>query len=245
MPREKYSNNTLLKPNIIGGSIRTLRKERNMTQAELAKAIQLMLDSPEELSNLSISAYENGVRIPPLTTMIAISQILGSTLDYMCGLKTKISESVARTENGEESPFYDAQIEISGSELKKFDRQAVYAMFTRSDIESRWCILDYEGQRLLCAEAELPLDSSVRLFRVKPVGDEKVTSYNYVPLTAPQVMEYEILWVESIASDAVVRGRYTGYYRHNENRTGLINVDNGLFLEYKGVGVYYMAFYCS
>lgn len=60
--------------NIIGPKVRQLRKENNLSQAALAKKLQL---DGYEFSSLTILRIENGSRFVPDYEVRAISKVLG------------------------------------------------------------------------------------------------------------------------------------------------------------------------
>lgn len=59
--------------------LRELRTEKNIGQVELAKQINV--------SKGIISLWENGLREPTLSNLIALAQFFDVTLDYLAGLK--------------------------------------------------------------------------------------------------------------------------------------------------------------
>lgn len=59
----------------IGDNIRTARKEKRMTQRQLAEAT--------DVSQTQLSDYENGKKIPGLHTLAKISQSLGKAIDEL------------------------------------------------------------------------------------------------------------------------------------------------------------------
>ena len=63
---------------MLGDILRELRKDRGMTQAELAEKLSL--------SPLTISAYECGRSSPDDEIKIKIAQIFNVSLDYLLGL---------------------------------------------------------------------------------------------------------------------------------------------------------------
>ena len=63
---------------MFGDILRELRKDFNMTQAELAEMLSL--------SPLTISAYECGRSVPDDATKVRIAKIFNVSLDYLLGL---------------------------------------------------------------------------------------------------------------------------------------------------------------
>lgn len=59
--------------------MRELRQERGMGQVELARKINV--------SKGIISLWENGLRDPTLTNLIALAQVFGVSLDFLAGLQ--------------------------------------------------------------------------------------------------------------------------------------------------------------
>ncbi|MBC1358309.1 helix-turn-helix domain-containing protein [Listeria booriae] len=63
--------------NVIGERIKKLRKDKKLTQTELAKKINL--------THVSISGYERGTRLPDTETLGKLSDVLETTTDYLLG----------------------------------------------------------------------------------------------------------------------------------------------------------------
>ena len=62
-----------------GKILRTLRRKEDMTQAELARKL--------DVTKSVISAYENGLRLPSYDVLIHISKIFHVSTDYLLGLE--------------------------------------------------------------------------------------------------------------------------------------------------------------
>ena len=62
-----------------GKILRTLRRKEDMTQAELARKL--------DVTKSVISAYENGLRLPSYDLLIHISKIFHMSTDYLLGLE--------------------------------------------------------------------------------------------------------------------------------------------------------------
>ena len=64
-----------------GNTLKQLRLQNNMTQAQLAQKLNL--------TKSVISAYETGIRMPSYETLISISKIFKVTTDYLLGIEYK------------------------------------------------------------------------------------------------------------------------------------------------------------
>lgn len=65
---------------LLGGKLRDLRNERNLSQAQLAKRIGV--------TSSTVALYETGDRLPSLPRLIALSKSLGVTTDYLLGVSS-------------------------------------------------------------------------------------------------------------------------------------------------------------
>ena len=63
----------------IGQNIKELRKEKNLSQTELAKLLYTSQDT--------ISLWERGKSLPDIMAIIRMTQIFGVTSDYILGLE--------------------------------------------------------------------------------------------------------------------------------------------------------------
>lgn len=71
--------------NTIGSRITNLRTRKGMTQKKLAKFANI--------TEASLSRYENGLREPKISTLIKLSNVLECTVDYLVG-KTDIDNGI-------------------------------------------------------------------------------------------------------------------------------------------------------
>ena len=72
--------------NIIGNTVRNLRKERKLTQKELAEKLQL---EGYDFSDLTVLRIEQGNRFVPDYEIVALSDFFGITTDELLGRKNK------------------------------------------------------------------------------------------------------------------------------------------------------------
>lgn len=76
-----------------GEKLREVRKERGLTQEELANQVSEKFGYPCYRSN--ITKWENGTHTPGVSTISNLAEVLGVTVDYMIGTEANESESLA------------------------------------------------------------------------------------------------------------------------------------------------------
>ena len=95
--------------NLLGQRLKTLRKEKKLTQSELGKLINV--------TKVSICCYEKGIRLPSLETLIDLSEIFKVSIDYLLG-----SDYYLVAENDSSYDICIAKEEILFiKELRKYD----------------------------------------------------------------------------------------------------------------------------
>jgi putative transcriptional regulator len=72
---------------MLGDRIKEIRDAHGLTQEDLATAIGV--------SRTTITKYERNERVPDLITLTKITEILGISLDYVCGRKPSVKEKAA------------------------------------------------------------------------------------------------------------------------------------------------------
>lgn len=82
----------------VGKQIRDCRRQRHMTQEELADHLHI--------SHQMVSRWENGLALPDIETLLALSRIFGESLDFFCGKEMRQQECLLQTVR-EEAPFED------------------------------------------------------------------------------------------------------------------------------------------
>lgn len=80
----------------LGVRIKFLRERSNLTQLELAKFLNV--------SNSTLSQYENGQRVPSDEIKIKIAEFFNVTIDYLLGQESKKNKG-----SSEEPPLSEAQ----------------------------------------------------------------------------------------------------------------------------------------
>lgn len=236
-----YSSTKLREINIIGNRICELRTKEGWSQAEFCDKLRDVMDSTESLRPVSISAYEQGRRVPPIQTLIGIAKLFHVSLDYITGVKDEV-EIEMDDHNSTQDVFHKSGQVMRPQEYAKFDGTPVFVQFEDGEAEARWGIMDYRHNRVVFNDSACTITPRIKILKYKPIYTTTLTSRKIVPLNMGGVMRCPNVWVESFSSDKTTIGKYTGYYKHNEDRTCLINITNGLTLPYTGLGISYNAF---
>lgn len=84
---------------LFGKRIKSLRKEKGLTQEELGKIINV--------TKVSICCYERESRVPTLETLIALAEVFGVDVDYLLG-----NDVYAVAEDSDKYGTYVAKEEI-------------------------------------------------------------------------------------------------------------------------------------
>ena len=95
--------------NQLGERLKTLRKEKGMTQTELGSMINV--------TKVSICCYEKGIRFPSLDTLIDLSEVFKVSIDYLLG-----KDYFVVADNDEKYNVRLSKEEVSDiKELRKYD----------------------------------------------------------------------------------------------------------------------------
>lgn len=84
-----------MRGNYDGERIRKVRKAHNLTQEQLAKALNV--------SKSSIANYENGKTVPSMSTLIKLATIFNATMDELMGLEQPEEVVINISANGIQS----------------------------------------------------------------------------------------------------------------------------------------------
>ena len=84
---------------MVADRIKQLRTSNNMTQADLAKKLNI--------TRSSVNAWEMGISIPSTTYIVELSQLFKVSTDYLLGLSNNITLDVSMLNNREVQMLYE------------------------------------------------------------------------------------------------------------------------------------------
>lgn len=113
-------------------ALRKLRKERNVTQKQLARALGV--------SESTISLYESGKHEPDHATLIKIADYFNVSIDYLLGRTSNPSFYVHKgisVGDGREAIMYSTQKDLSPEQREQAERDLQYALKSGPTINLR------------------------------------------------------------------------------------------------------------
>lgn len=84
---------------MIADTIKLLRNAKNMTQADLAKKLNI--------TRSSVNAWEMGISVPSTTYIVELAQLFHVSTDYLLGLKQNSSIDISGLDDTEIRIIYE------------------------------------------------------------------------------------------------------------------------------------------
>ena len=98
---------------MIGKIIKRLRKEKDMTQADLAKAVGV--------TTSSIGMYETGVRNPSYDVVVKLANYFNVTTDYLLGNNEQELSDLEEEDTSELKILFDKIRDLSEDDKKRIN----------------------------------------------------------------------------------------------------------------------------
>lgn len=235
-----------MNPTVFGQRLAKLRVDRNLTQQDVAEEMATFINNGKTISPLTISSYESGRKIPPLSNLIFYATYFGTSVDYLLGLvegQKEIIEQFPMTQREIGNPLMEPDMQIRPQDWKKYQNLPVYVVFSNHQKQDGWGMLDYNMKRIVFTDAICPLSTELKLFRQQPIESQYASGSMKHPLNYAELQNTTTsVWIEMLTPDNFVKGRYNGWYKHNEDRTLLINEANNLMLKSEGCGIAFNAY---
>ena len=222
-----------------------LRKDNNLLQSDLARMISELSHRKEGISVPAISSWETGRRTPSLEMINILSSIYQVTPEYIQCL-TDDPQGTAYLSKDEAEQILENQhkVEVDLRDIDMFDGKPVFIIFENLVHEDQWAIVNSKIKSFICKNGIIKYSEPTvkKVFINEPFYTVLASNENKTPMSMSTLLNSKgPIWIEVTTSDTYIQGQYNGWYRHNENRTCLIN-KLGLTLPYEGLSVSYNAF---
>ena len=223
--------------------IASLRTANEMTQLDLAILLSELTKRNKPLTIATISSWESGRRQPSADMYYSLAKVFRVTEEYLKGLTDDPnSHEIGVVETNKNVQYVPtADIEIENKELYLYDAKPLFISFKNHVHLDQWAIYNAQKKAFLLKDGLLnETDPSInKIYAMEPY-------YSYIKgingkntLTLARLLNLDSLfWVEMITSDVHICNIYNGWFKHNENKTCLIN-SIGLTLPYEGINVSY------
>ncbi len=235
-----------------------LRMELGLTQADFVSRFNEFLTKKKLDASISLplaSSWETGRRnvsaqfVQPLASFYKVSEdyLYGFTDDKKGELsdeeRLKKSAGVGTSANDPKNGYL-----IPRDNFYLYDQKAVYVVY-KAEVEApRWGLLDVTNKRVVTLSNCLDIDNQKQIFH-DLFEEEKANIYTNKPnnlytygegnrkrLDRANMLHRKSVYVEMMSPNAMICGKYNGWYHHNEDNTALINAV-GYVLPYDGLGV--------
>lgn len=221
-----------------------LRSKVRLTQEEFAERLSEISGGACVISSQTIAAFEQGRRTPTTTILYWICKCFNMSFDALLGLhpSDEPQESAPLKQPDTEDVIPQCGRKINAKDLYKYDKLPVYVKAPDNSFREGWAILDYPSKRFIFSTYMCSYNPRMEIYAYPPKESAYFNGQLLTPLTIPQVQNLPIVWVEMLNADPFIAGRYNGWYRHNEDKSALVNVSNSLVLLYSGLGISYNAY---
>ncbi len=228
-----------MNPNPVTGSrIRLLRNERGETQKEMAIHFSDFMGRPTTLSEMAISCWESGRKMPPVDTFMWLQRYFGVSLDYLAGLTD--DRDIGGNSKVAKGKDIKKGMEIPLREMSQHDGEPVYVVFPPSTQKNQWGIVDYPNRVIWLANSKLSITEKCKYYLYTVPEEVTIRSLAHHLINMNDLLKKERVWIESLSPDPYIKGQMTGWYKHNPTKEYLVN-EIGQTLSYEGLGVTYNA----
>lgn len=236
---EVYSNNP--KYRILPNRLAAKREELGMSQKDFVDQMNQHEEITSPLSSCAYSSWERNRRQIPTKYNGIIAEMLGVSIAYLVGVtddEHKEEADEIMDSNPEQSTGIFKEIKLE--EINKYDGLPVYVEFLDYQHLNGWGIFSKKDNQVIMID---------HIISQEDLGQTRLYVYNNIqPLLmydSTRTMKYsdmmkaEYVYIEMTTLDRKVHATYDGIYRHNENRSFLIN-KNGFTLPYTGFNKSYI-----
>ena len=202
-----------------------------------------MNGSSEKYSYQTIKAWENCHRMPPLTVMIALTEIFGCSLGDLTGeIAYKKKE-----ENEDAKTHIQRALPIDPQDFCLYDGEPVWVESRVNAEERFWALLDYKHHgdsiKLIAVKGIAQWTSNCCIYASKPSDVEGIEHEDFERLkltTLPNAGD--TVYVVSTSADPYIKEKFTGYFKNMKQYRMLVNPQTGLALPYTGIGLSFHAY---
>lgn len=230
-------------------NLKTLRLEKGLNQQELAIDFSKFIGKGKIYSLTTISAWEVGRKTPSLETLYHLARYFNVSLDFLCGETMERNgkkDALTLDEKSIEERdiiIQESKLKLSVDEYQKYDGLPVFVEFKDMERKNTWGLLDYENKQIVTLKERFAISKyNVSLYAYQLPYEMFFDFWKIHAYSLQQVMSASMFWVEVYSSDDMIKGQYNGWYKHNENKTCIINCNNALTLPYTGLNVSYCVY---
>ena len=228
-----------------GMRLSKLRKEHNHTQKQLGEMISEIEPNRDiAVTVCTISHWENGVKMPPIKSVLAISKIYSVSVDYLLGNVDTVEETMSPPRVVFD--YSEERIEIKYEALLNYNKQPVFVEFVKSSFASQWGLIDMVRNSIILTDSKITIadkiKDSCKFYVTLPLYKLNLLNEENKPLDLSEIKYSSEVYVQSKSVDPLIKTHIDGWYQNSEGKKFLVNTANGQVLPYSGLGFSFYAY---
>lgn len=230
-----------IKKRVIPSRLGSLREARGLTQQQFADQINELLPADLKLTIPLISSWETGRRTCSPKYVDIIAKYYDVTVEYLYGETKEDAEKYQEIKS-----ITEKLKELTQEQLVSYDGQPIYVVFREQTHLNQWGIFNAKRSNIVFVDSILPISvkniGKLRLYSMIPFEEIPYSEFCKRRMNITTFYRSTHIYVSMKTTDPVVKAKYDGWYRHNEDNSMLIN-QTGLTLPYEGLGISYFAYH--
>ncbi len=223
-----------------GNRLALLREQAGYGQEEFAVRFSEYINASKFYKGVTVSAWETGRKTPSINSLKQMCSFFNVTSDYLLGLSDDPGQSGGSNEKSDN--HLSPSTLIRKKDYSSYDQEPVFIVFPNKEFENCWGLMDFPKQRMITSSHIFQFGAvKYELYNYFPLNEKAANYKQHRPLSMMQLLNAKKVYVGMVSAEAKIRAKYDGWYRHNEDRTFLVN-SLGLVLPYDGLGISYNAY---
>ena len=221
----------------LGKKIAKLRSDRGYEQKQLCIMLSDYVDN-DNIKVPTLSSWEQCTRYPKIDMLIAMADFFNVSLDYFFDREKNYKDQpqiIDKDENSHKTRH--GATPLRAFEMPEYNQKPVYVSFKENSHLDQWGILNIKKGIVRCADFDVTISNYIDIYPSAPDKPKRKRISNL-----QQLSKCENVYIEMISNDPAVNGALSGYYRHDNSKSFLINLTNAETLPYYGLNVTYYAY---
>lgn len=214
--------------------IKEIRIKKGLSQREFADEFSKVIERDAKISVSCVSSWEIGQKRPSYELLIALASFGEVSVEYLLGISDQKNSN--RNKAFEMSEYV---VEIPAKNLLNYDGKPIF-LEVPGEEQKRWGIYNHEERAFHCKTETIPVNNVIRFFAAAPEAWPSHKQQNK-RLNYKMFQNASRFWIEYENDDAFIAQKYSGWYRHTEDHSAIIN-EEGNILPYQAFDIHYKVY---